>query len=92
MNTLISTARRRALSMGLGALALAAAPAFAAWPEKPIELVVGFAAGGGMTSRRAHSPCIWASNWVPRSWCPTSWAPRASWAWPMWPRLRQTVM
>ncbi|MCW0038283.1 tripartite tricarboxylate transporter substrate-binding protein, partial [Acinetobacter baumannii] len=47
MNTLISTARRRALSMGLGALALAAAPAFAAWPEKPIELGVGFAAGGG---------------------------------------------
>lgn len=47
MSTLTSTTRRRTLALGLGALALAAGPAFAAWPEKPIELVVGFAAGGG---------------------------------------------
>ena len=47
MSILHSTTRRRTLALGLGALALAAGPAFAAWPEKPIELVVGFAAGGG---------------------------------------------
>ncbi|MBL8357552.1 MAG: tripartite tricarboxylate transporter substrate binding protein [Delftia acidovorans] len=39
--------RRHALGLCLATLALAAAPALAAWPEKPIELVVGFAAGGG---------------------------------------------
>lgn len=38
---------RRTLAAAIGALALGAAPAWAAWPEKPIELVVGFAAGGG---------------------------------------------
>ena len=38
---------RRSLLAAVGALALGAAPAWAAWPEKPIELVVGFAAGGG---------------------------------------------
>lgn len=38
---------RRRLALALGALALSAGPAWAAWPEKPIELVVGFAAGGG---------------------------------------------
>ncbi|QNP58314.1 tripartite tricarboxylate transporter substrate binding protein [Paenacidovorax monticola] len=38
---------RRRLALALGALALCAGPAWAAWPEKPIELVVGFAAGGG---------------------------------------------
>lgn len=39
--------RRHALGLCFATLALAAGPAFAAWPEKPIELVVGFAAGGG---------------------------------------------
>lgn len=38
---------RRRIALGLGALALSTGPAWAAWPEKPIELVVGFAAGGG---------------------------------------------
>ena len=38
---------RRTLLAAIGALAIGAAPAWAAWPEKPIELVVGFAAGGG---------------------------------------------
>lgn len=38
--------RRRDL-LALGAAALAGTPAWAAWPERPIELVVGFAAGGG---------------------------------------------
>ena len=38
---------RRSLVLALGALTLASAPALAAWPEKPIELVVGFAPGGG---------------------------------------------
>ncbi len=33
--------------LSLGALALASAPVMAAWPEKPIELVVGFSPGGG---------------------------------------------
>ncbi|MEI2415883.1 tripartite tricarboxylate transporter substrate binding protein [Orrella sp. JC864] len=30
-----------------GAMVLAAAPAAAQWPERPVELLVGFAAGGG---------------------------------------------
>lgn len=38
---------RRALALAAGALALGSTPAWAAWPERPIELVVGFAAGGG---------------------------------------------
>ena len=43
---------RRTLSVAIGALAvgatLGAAPAWAAWPnDRPIELIVGFAAGGG---------------------------------------------
>lgn len=38
---------RRALAIAIGALAIGATPTWAAWPEKPIELVVGFAAGGG---------------------------------------------
>ncbi len=38
---------RRSLLAAVGALAFSAAPAWAAWPERPIELVVGFAAGGG---------------------------------------------
>ena len=38
---------RRCIALGLGALTLASAPAMAAWPERPIEIVVGFAAGGG---------------------------------------------
>lgn len=38
---------RRSLVLALGALTLASAPAMAAWPERPIEIVVGFAAGGG---------------------------------------------
>ena len=38
---------RRTLLAAIGALAIGVAPAWAAWPEKPIELVVGFAAGGG---------------------------------------------
>ncbi|MCA0326694.1 MAG: tripartite tricarboxylate transporter substrate binding protein [Proteobacteria bacterium] len=41
------TRARRRTALVLGALALAAAPAWAAWPERPIELVVGFSAGGG---------------------------------------------
>lgn len=44
-STLFSGTRRR-LALALGALALAG-PVLAAWPEKPVELVVGFAAGGG---------------------------------------------
>lgn len=38
---------RRSLVLSLGALTLASAPVMAAWPEKPIELVVGFSPGGG---------------------------------------------
>ncbi|MEC5214384.1 tripartite-type tricarboxylate transporter receptor subunit TctC [Polaromonas sp. CG_9.5] len=38
---------RRSLVLALGALTLASAPAMAAWPERPIEIVVGFAPGGG---------------------------------------------
>ena len=38
---------RRSLMLTLGALTLASAPAMAAWPERPIEIVVGFAPGGG---------------------------------------------
>ncbi len=38
---------RRNLLLVAGALTLASAPAFAAWPERPIEIVVGFGAGGG---------------------------------------------
>lgn len=37
---------RRGLAIFVGALTLASAPVWA-WPDKPIELVVGFAAGGG---------------------------------------------
>lgn len=35
------------VAAALAALALAAAPARAAWPERPVTLVVGFAPGGG---------------------------------------------
>ena len=38
---------RRSVVLALGALTLASAPALAAWPERPIEIVVGFAPGGG---------------------------------------------
>ena len=40
---------RRALTLAMGAIAFGAATSsFAAWPnDKPIELIVGFAAGGG---------------------------------------------
>lgn len=44
--TFMGRARRGFLG-AMGALALASTPAWAAWPEKQIELVVGFAAGGG---------------------------------------------
>lgn len=39
---------RRSLMLSACALAMTSAPAWAAWPnDKPVELVVGFAAGGG---------------------------------------------
>ncbi|MEO6319607.1 MAG: tripartite tricarboxylate transporter substrate binding protein [Polaromonas sp.] len=38
---------RRSLVLALGALTLTSAPAMATWPERPIEIVVGFAPGGG---------------------------------------------
>lgn len=38
---------RRTLLAAISVLAIGAVPAWAAWPQKPIELVVGFAAGGG---------------------------------------------
>lgn len=44
--TFMGRARRHLIGV-IGALMLATTPAWAAWPEKPIELVVGFAAGGG---------------------------------------------
>ena len=43
----LSFSARRRLLLVAGTLLLASAPAMAAWPERPIEIVVGFAAGGG---------------------------------------------
>ena len=36
--------------LAVGAIVALASPAFAAFPEKPITLVVGFGAGGGTDS------------------------------------------
>jgi len=43
-----ATMRRRRMALALaGLLSLAAMPAFAAYPEQPVRLVVGFPPGGG---------------------------------------------
>lgn len=63
MNRLSSvfSGTRRSLVLALGALTLASAPALAAWPEKPIEIVVGFNPGGG-TDITARSLAIFLSK------------------------------
>ena len=53
--------RRTALGAAAAALATTAWPArAAAFPDKPVKIAVGFAAGGGPTSSRAW----WARRWA----------------------------
>ncbi|MDQ2779380.1 MAG: tripartite tricarboxylate transporter substrate-binding protein, partial [Pseudomonadota bacterium] len=52
---------RRSLVLALGALTLASSPALAAWPERPIEIVVGFNPGGG-TDITARSLAVFLSK------------------------------
>ena len=61
---------RRSVVLALGALTLASAPALAAWPERPIEIVVGFAPGGGtdITARSLAVCGSWQSKQVTPCW------------------------
>lgn len=43
--------------------ALAATPAWSAYPDRPIRLLVGYALAVPWTPRRASSPNTWATSW-----------------------------
>ena len=43
----------------------------AAYPDRPVRLVVPFGAGASRTSLRARSARVWATRWASRSWSRT---------------------